>query len=271
MFNNSSMHTDDGNICMACIACPAQQESLHNAKLRFQLILRHIHNPVHMPKCCVTIFRNFNTFVKATTYDMMGTEDVNEFLHIKQSFRLPSHICSSEHYLHFLTIEKIGYLCAAVKRSATFESTDSSKLSSTHERLLDVGEDAKLIVHHGAVKRAQEGNCSKCGAHEKSQKFKLCARCKITKYCSETCQKSHWNDSHKFFCSRQKPQKRPFNRNVQQLWNCIRPFTTVWKMRKKQILFAIMSDRSLEKLFTRKIVLRDCIVGCYIQLSKFLL
>eukprot|EP01080_Neovahlkampfia_damariscottae_P005053 gene5053-8648_t len=55
--------------------------------------------------------------------------------------------------------------------------------------------------------------CWNCGNVEKDIKFKLCGSCKIARYCSENCQKSHWKSDHKFTCktssSEPKPQKKP--------------------------------------------------------------
>ncbi|KAL7524240.1 hypothetical protein ACHAXR_001461 [Thalassiosira sp. AJA248-18] len=44
--------------------------------------------------------------------------------------------------------------------------------------------------------------CNGCGQHEgASQKFSLCASCRLVNYCSADCQKAHWKESHKMVCS----------------------------------------------------------------------
>ncbi|KAF3674173.1 Ubiquitin carboxyl-terminal hydrolase 19 [Capsicum annuum] len=43
---------------------------------------------------------------------------------------------------------------------------------------------------------AMPEGCGVCGSITKKQ----CSRCKMVKYCSEACQRSHWNSGHKFKC-----------------------------------------------------------------------
>lgn len=43
---------------------------------------------------------------------------------------------------------------------------------------------------------AKSDGCAVCGSITRKQ----CSRCKMVKYCSEACQRSHWNSGHKFKC-----------------------------------------------------------------------
>ncbi len=43
------------------------------------------------------------------------------------------------------------------------------------------------------------GNCSKIDDLEKSEKFKVCSKCRIKRYCSIECQKENWKE-HKLLC-----------------------------------------------------------------------
>lgn len=45
-------------------------------------------------------------------------------------------------------------------------------------------------------RRMEPEDCAVCGNITKKQ----CSRCKMVKYCSEACQRSHWNSGHKFKC-----------------------------------------------------------------------
>jgi MYND finger len=43
--------------------------------------------------------------------------------------------------------------------------------------------------------------CQFCGIKGSQDKFLVCSACKVSGYCSRVCQKSDWNEGHKFACS----------------------------------------------------------------------
>merc|ERR1712156_1278907 len=65
----------------------------------------------------------------------------------------------------------------------------------------DACRDAKASFHRR--------RCHGCGSQEELlNSFKYCADCKGVLYCSQACQKSHWNSEHKYEC-RQRQAVRP--------------------------------------------------------------
>jgi hypothetical protein len=46
------------------------------------------------------------------------------------------------------------------------------------------------------------GTCYHCGVSKPAKEFMLCSRCRVTQYCSKSCQKAHWPE-HKHYCSEQ--------------------------------------------------------------------
>ncbi|KAI0067715.1 hypothetical protein BV25DRAFT_1896715 [Artomyces pyxidatus] len=47
----------------------------------------------------------------------------------------------------------------------------------------------------------QCANFAECGTTKPRSELKVCSKCKLAKYCSQTCQKSHWRSGHKVQCT----------------------------------------------------------------------
>jgi hypothetical protein len=57
------------------------------------------------------------------------------------------------------------------------------------------------IMKHGGAKQASDtAECTNCGVVQTDCSLMNCSRCKLTMYCSKSCQKQHWRQGHKRFC-----------------------------------------------------------------------
>ncbi|KZV78552.1 hypothetical protein EXIGLDRAFT_847424 [Exidia glandulosa HHB12029] len=81
-----------------------------------------------------------------------------------------------------------------------------------HPRIEDLGrfvhsreEDPYLSLHqilvYTILRRACAGPGCAATEREISRSLSMCGRCRIVRYCSQTCQKKHWRTSHKFTCN----------------------------------------------------------------------
>jgi hypothetical protein len=52
-----------------------------------------------------------------------------------------------------------------------------------------------------SIAKIRSAGCVGCKKKEtKEELLKVCARCKVTPYCSKKCQKTHWQNGHKDSC-----------------------------------------------------------------------
>nr|GMD21745.1 ubiquitin carboxyl-terminal hydrolase 18-like [Ipomoea batatas] len=66
--------------------------------------------------------------------------------------------------------------------------------------VVDASFDSTAAAHHRKMEVLDDG-CIVC----RSPASKHCSRCKMVKYCSETCQRSHWKSEHKLKCIDSRP------------------------------------------------------------------
>jgi hypothetical protein len=89
------------------------------------------------------------------------------------------------------------------------------------------GAPANRVLRDGAIVREEAlakcpQPCFNCGAAWGSvdeignvRQFRRCSRCKIADYCSDKCQRSHWNAKHKKECQESPSQDRQFSPRLQ--------------------------------------------------------
>ena len=63
-----------------------------------------------------------------------------------------------------------------------------------------------MFSHHHIKPPLLLGECANCGTFGWKQPrpaiLKQCSKCKVLQYCSESCQKEHWNLVHKHHCKK---------------------------------------------------------------------
>lgn len=66
----------------------------------------------------------------------------------------------------------------------------------------------------GLKLKCEECGSSGSGDESASKKLSLCAGCRMVSYCSATCQKSHWKESHKAVCSEMNEEAEEEGRGI---------------------------------------------------------
>ncbi|KAI0038661.1 hypothetical protein FA95DRAFT_1188438 [Auriscalpium vulgare] len=80
---------------------------------------------------------------------------------------------------------------------AHFKLIDPS-IRAFHDATLPTREERRENLNNLAIPCA---NFEECGKTKPRSELKVCAKCKLARYCSQACQKSHWRAIHKAQCS----------------------------------------------------------------------
>lgn len=124
---------------------------------------------------------------------MFSEEEESVFSHSRKKYKFLMHVAVDlNSYLQFVltAIAVVVTLLYLVKSTASkyFVVDDDSNFESSASPTAGFG-DRRMDP-------ATPEGCAVCSNVTKKQ----CSRCKMVKYCSEACQRSHWNSGHKFKC-----------------------------------------------------------------------
>jgi len=93
------------------------------------------------------------------------------------------------------------------KKNAKYSLKKLRKYGAKKDEIQDVERMFKKMNGNTKGKKAKRMRpCHKCAnpfcfkVETKTQKFKICQRCKLVSYCSQDCQRAHWKGGHKAKC-----------------------------------------------------------------------